>query len=51
MTKAAASTNRWTHYVSAKLATRIRAEKGGYGLYAMQTVQPGELLVMRAATS
>jgi hypothetical protein len=41
-----APAGRWTHYVSPKLATKIRAEKGGYGLYAMQTIQPGELLVM-----
>jgi SET domain-containing protein len=36
----------WTHFVSPKLEARVRPEKGGYGLFALETVQPGELLVM-----
>jgi hypothetical protein len=37
---------RRTHYVSPKLETRIRPEKGGYGVFATQPIMPGELLVV-----
>jgi hypothetical protein len=37
---------RRTHYVNPKLTRRIRPEKGGYGVFAQQTVQAGELLVV-----
>lgn len=37
---------RRTHYVSPKLTRRIRPEKGGYGVFATQTVAAGELLVV-----
>lgn len=36
----------WTHFVSPKLEPRIRPEKGGYGVFALETIQPGELVVM-----
>lgn len=36
----------WTHHVSDKLEVRIRSEKGGYGVFATETVHAGELLVM-----
>lgn len=35
-----------THYISPKLAMRVREEKGGYGIFATQPIQSGELLVM-----
>ncbi len=35
-----------THYVSPKVGRRIRAEKGGYGVFAVHTVHPGELIVV-----
>lgn len=35
-----------THFVSAKLAMRVREEKGGYGVFAMEPISRGELLVM-----
>lgn len=41
-----ASKRRTTHWVSPKLETHIRPEKGGYGLFAKQDVQRGELIVM-----
>lgn len=40
------SPRRKAHYVSAKLSRRIRPEKGGYGVFANQTLQTGELLVV-----
>lgn len=35
-----------THFVSPKLARRQRAEKGGYGVFAVKPVRRGELLVV-----
>lgn len=35
-----------THYVSPKLAMHVRKEKGGYGIFATQSIPSGELLVM-----
>jgi hypothetical protein len=37
---------RRTHYVSLKLDTRIRPEKGGYGVFATQPILAGELVVV-----
>ena len=37
---------RKTHYVSPKVTRKIRPEKGGYGVFANQQVQAGELLVV-----
>jgi hypothetical protein len=46
VTPRARATPRRTHWVSSKLETKIRLEKGGYGLRATQPIQRGELLVM-----
>lgn len=35
-----------THFISPKLAMRVREEKGGYGVFAMEPIARGELLVM-----
>ena len=35
-----------THYVSSVLEARVRPEKGGYGVFAAQTIEASELLVM-----
>ena len=39
-------TNRQSSFLSPKLETRYLLEKGGYGVFACQVVQPGELLVV-----
>ena len=47
-TKATVATveGRKTHFVSAKLTRKIRANKGGYGIFANRTIAAGELLVV-----
>lgn len=35
-----------THHISHKLETRLRPEIGGYGVYATEVIEAGELLVM-----
>ena len=47
-TKATLATveGRTTHFVSSKLTRKVRASKGGYGVFANRTIMAGELLVV-----
>ena len=40
----------WTHFVSHNLARRMRPEKGGYGVFAVEPICAGELLVVWGGT-
>lgn len=39
-----------THFVAPNLARRTRPEKGGYGVFAVSPIRPGELLVVWGGT-